>query len=669
VLLLLLLFCSSLCVSVTAAQEIEEGQISFDFRDVDLADLIKTISELTGKNFVYDETLKGKVTIISPETMTLDETYQLFLTVLNIKGYTLVPSGKVNKIVQIKDAKQVNLPVYSDRGVASDQFITRMVRLKHLDADAIATSVLAPLMPSTGSIIAYSPTNMLIMTETAATIERLVSIVEQLDIPDSAGELVILQLKYAEADEVATLCQKVLDAQSTSQTSKSKVVSTSSAASSKIMSYSRTNSLIVSADKEELEKIKDLIEVLDKEAGGGEQSGIHVYYLENADAVTLAKTLNEIVSGINTQAKSSQTQGGSEGTTTQAMTSGSVTITADSPTNALIINSPPNDYVVLQDIIQKLDIKRKQVYVEALILELSMEASEELGASLQGAIDTGDGYSYWSTNQNTGDVGLSSFVSSDDDDNMSVLSQAVSGLLLGGMYGTIDTDYGSIPVLSALLNLSESTEHVNVLSAPRLLTMNNQEAEIVVGENVPIVTATVTDSDSENVTSTVERQDAALTLRFTPQVIEDNLVQLTIYQEVTAVVEGTDDDDLGPDLTVRSISNTVLAESRKTIVLGGLIGSTVTETETKVPFLGDIPFLGWLFKSTTSSEDKSNLLVFITPTIINSPEDLAEVTAMNKRKANEFLSEDHRLLLSEEFNFIDGEVPSDVFRVDTTAEE
>jgi general secretion pathway protein D len=672
--LLLLGLFSVFCWPVVALAQgsAEEGRISLDFRDVELVELIKTISELTGKNFLYDETVKGKVTIISPETMTLDETYRLFLTVLNIKGYTLVPSGKVNKIIQIKNAKQENLPIFSERGIASDQFITRMVRLKHLDVEEIASSVLEPLMPTTGNIIAYPPTNMLIMTETAATIERLVRIVEQLDQPESAGELTIIKLKHAQAEEVVEICEEVLLEQASNKTKQSKVVSTSTASNSKIMAYSRTNSLIVLADKEDLARIKALLEVLDTEAGG-EQAGIHVYYLENADAETLAKTLNQIIGGIQSQASSQSTNRGT-GTTTQAMTAESVTITADAPTNALVINAPPNDYQVLQDIIHKLDIKRKQVYVEALILELSMEASEELGAALQGAIDTGDGYSYLSTNQNTSSsTSLTNFSTADDDGNLSVLSQAVSGVLLGGMFNTITTTINgntvTIPALSALINLSKTDENINVLSAPRLLTMNNEEAEIVVGENVPVVTATVTDTDSENITTSVEREDAALTLRFTPQVIEDNLVRLTIYQEITGVVEGTDSNSYGPDLTKRLITNTVLAESRKTIVLGGLISSTVTDTETKVPFLGDIPILGWLFKSTSSSEDKSNLLVFITPTIINSPEDLAAVTDQNKRKANEFLTNDQRLLLSDDFKFVDGEVESDFFQIDMIEDE
>ncbi len=656
-------------VYLSAAEpEVSAGQISLDFRDVELTELIKTISELTGKNFLYDDTVKGKVTIISPETMTMDETYKLFLTVLNVKGYTVVPSGRVNKIVQTKNAKQENLPVYTVGRGDSEQFITRLVRLDYLDAETIATSILAPLMPPTGNIIAYPPTNTLILSETAATIERMLKIVQQLDQPDSSGDLTVLPLKHGDADEIAKICLEVLQDQAASKARQTKVVTTSQDSGSKIIAYTRTNSLIVRAGKEELEQIKSLLAVLDQEAGG-EQAGIHVYSLENADAETLAATLNEIVTGIKAQAKSDATKGA---TNTQAISGASVAITADKPTNALIINAPPKDYIVLQDIIRKLDIKRKQVYVEALILELSMEASKELGASLQGAVDTGDGYAYLSSNQNSG-TNISSFATTDSSGNLSVLSQAISGILAGGIFNTITTTINgesvTVPALSAIINLSKTDDNVNVLSAPRLLTSDNEEAEIIVGENVPIVTQTVTNTDSENVTTSVERQDAALTLRFTPQVIENNLVRLNIYQEVTGVVGTTSSNEYGPDLTKRLIRNTVLAESRKTIVLGGLISNTITNNETKVPLLGDIPVLGWLFKTKSTGADKKNLLVFITPTIINSPEDLAMVTDRNKRKADEFLSDEQKALLPLEFKFEDGQVDSSVFQVDSQAGE
>ncbi len=650
--LLLLLVLTPLAETAYCASG--EEKITLDFKDVELTELINTISELTGKNFLYDDSVKGKVTIVSPDTMTLDETYQLFLTVLNVKGYTLVPSGKVNKIVSTKIARQEGLPVYSRGRSASDQFITRLVRLNYLDVDTVATSVLAPLMPATGNIITYPPTNTLILTETAATIDRMVKIMQQLDQPDSSGELTVLPLRFADAEEVAKICQEVLAEQAgTARRRTNQKISTTQEGTSKIVAYTRTNSLIVVSSTEDLEKIKGLLATLDQEPKE-EEADINVYYLENADAETLATTLNEILTGVKAAAATASATNNKGQGATQSSTpiSQQVSITADKPTNALIINAQQKDYAAIKNIIKKLDIKRKQVYVEALILELSMDATKELGASLAGALTTGGDSAIFA---GTGaDTNLASMTSAD-----SLLVKTVNGILLGGLFNTVNvtaadgTTY-NVPALSALLNLSKTDDNVNILSAPRLLTSDNEEAEIIVGENIPIVTEKLTDSDSENVTVSVERQDAALTLRFTPQVIENNLVRLNIYQEVTGVVEDSESNSNGPTLTKRVIRNTVLAQSKKTIILGGLIDTQVTRNELKVPLLGDIPVLGWLFKTKTTSEKKKNLLVFITPTIVKDADEVMQITNENKAKAAEMLTDQQRKELPEDFNRIQG---------------
>ena len=647
--LLTLLACPPLLRPAYSASADKE-RITLDFKDVELTDLINTVSELTGKNFLYDESVRGKVTIVSPETMTLDETYQLFLTVLNVKGYTIVPSGKVNKIVSTKTARQEGLPVYSNgRSNSSDQFITRMVRLEYLDVDTVATAVLAPLMPATGNIITYAPTNTLILTETAATIDRMVTILQKLDKPDSSGDLEVIPLKYANAEEVAKIAQDILEEQATATRRRSnQKISTTQENGSKILPYTRTNSLIVVSNAEDLAKIKNLVALLDKEVGE-EEADINVYYLENADAETLAATLNEILTGVKAaQTQKDTTKTPATSNSSSAISSQPVTITADKPTNSLIINAQQKDYAAIKNIIRKLDIKRKQVYVEALILELSMDATKALGTSLTGAIDVGsDSAIFAGTGSNTT---LGNLTSSEG-----LLSQSVNGILLGGLFNTItvtgpDGQPMTVPAISALINLSKTTDDVNILSAPRLLTSDNEEAEIIVGDNVPIVTEKLTDTTSTNVTVSVERQDAALTLRFTPQVIEDNLVRLNIYQEVTGVKEDSQSDTNGPTLTKRVIRNTVLAQSRKTIILGGLINNQVTKNETKVPLLGDIPVIGWLFKSKSTSSQKKNLLVFITPTIVKDADDVAEITEQNRAKAAELLTEEQRKTLPKDFN-------------------
>ncbi|MCW8893990.1 MAG: type II secretion system secretin GspD [Deltaproteobacteria bacterium] len=634
-------------VNESCAQTPNEDRISLDIKDIELTELIKTISELTGKNFLYDDNVKGKVTIITPEVMTLDEIYQLFLTVLNVKGYTLIPSGKMNKIVSVKNASQENLPLrYSGSGIATEQYITRLVRLDYLDVDTVAKSVLAPLMPATGNIIAYPKTNTLILTESAATIERLVKILKQLDLPDLSGDLVAFQLKYADAKEVADICTEVLSEKTiTTRTAKKSNLSISASTNSKIIPYARTNSLIVLADEESLEKIKSLLPLLDREISE-EKSNINIYSLENADATTLAETLNQILTGIKAEIKT-QVKGAKDNTNnTTPFSSTPVTITADKPTNSLVINAQFADYNVLKKVIKGLDIKRKQVYVEALILEVSMAATRELGASLSGAVDLGsDSLAFGTSNLNTGAANLGSLASSSSG-VPSLLSQTIDGILLGGLFNPItvtglDGKPVTVPAISALIDLSEKNGDINILSAPRLLTSDNKEATIIVGSNVPIITERLTDSSTLSQSVSVERKDVALTLRFTPQIIEDNLVKLDIFQEITDLASTSvgDVDQVGPTLTKRQIQNTILAQSQHTVVLGGLIGTNSQETVSKVPLLGDIPGLGWLFKHKNVTSQKTNLLIFITPTIINNPEDLLSITAKNKSSAQEFMPE------------------------------
>jgi general secretion pathway protein D len=333
----------------------------------------------------------------------------------------------------------------------------------------------------------------------------------------------------------------------------------------------------------------------------------------------------------------------------------------------LVINAKPEDYLTLKGIIEKLDTKRKQVYVEALVMELSMDATQALGVSLQGAADVGnDGVIFGSSNLNRGPVGFTDLTPGEVG-LPGLLTKAVDGLLAGGFFNPItvtgpDGTEITVPSLSVLINLSKTDGDVNILSAPRLLTSDNEEAEIIVGSNVPIITSRLTDTGGGGVNGlaqsvSVERKDVALTLRFTPQVTEGDLVRLNVYQEMTDIVPYSDGlaasvgnpSDVGPSFSKRVLRNTVLAENGRTVVLGGLIGTNISETETKVPWLGDIPFLGWLFKTKSTSEKKTNLLVFINPTIIRGPEDLARVTGRNRNVAGGLMNDKTRAALPENY--------------------
>lgn len=433
----------------------------------------------------------------------------------------------------------------------------------------------------------------------------------------------------------------------------------------KIISYPAGRSLIVVASGEDMAIIKSLVARMDQEIVGA-RSNINLVYLENADAVILAATLNEILTGIKTEAKATQTGAAGSPVSASPLAAGPVSITADKPTNSLIINASPDDFRTIEEIIAKLDIKRKQVYVEALILELSMDATQRLGVSLQGAVNIGDdSLIIGSSNQNTGPVGIGDALSSGASGVPSLLTAAVDGLLAGGFFNpiTVTGPNGTpitVPSLSVLIDVSKTDSDVNLLSAPRLLTSDNEEAEIIVGSNVPIITGRLTDtggSDGLAQSVSVERQDVALILRFTPQITEGDLVRLNVYQEITDIAPASaaliasvgSPSDVGPTFTKRVLRNTVLVQNNKTVVLGGLIDTNVIETVTKVPILGDLPFLGWLFKRTSSQEKKTNLLIFINPTIIKSPEDLERVTGRNRTAASGFVSDKIRSSVPENF--------------------
>ena len=642
-----------LALAQAQPQPSEEGRVTLDFKEVELADLIQTISELTGENFLYDETVKGKVTIVSPESMTLDEAYMLFHTVLNVKGYTVVPSGEVNKIVPLKNAKASNLPtVLNGRGKMSEQVITRVFRLKYLDASIVGPTVLIPLMPSYANVAAYAPSNSLIITDTGSNIERLAKIIHELDQPDSEGLIEIVPLVNSSAEELAKILNEVMSqpASAPARRRRSTQAGAANEPVTKIIPYPAGRSLILLASGDDMAIIKGLIAQMDQEMSGA-RSNINLFYLENADAVTLAATLNEILTGIKTEARTAE-----KGAAGSPLSAGPVTITADKPTNSLIINANPDDYRTIEEIITKLDIKRKQVYVEALILELSMDATQRLGVSLQGAANVGDdSLIIGSSNQNTGPVGIGDALATGAAGIPSLLTQAVDGLLAGGFFNPItvtgpDGNEITVPSLSVLIDVSKTDSDVNLLSAPRLLTSDNEEAEIIVGSNVPIITGRLTDTGSSDGLAqsvSVERQDVALILRFTPQITEGDLVRLNVYQEITDIAPATQalvasvgsPSDVGPTFTKRVLRNTVLVENNRTVVLGGLIDTNVIESVTKVPILGDIPFLGWLFKRTSTQEEKTNLLIFINPTIIKDAEDLERVTGRNRTAARGFLTE------------------------------
>jgi general secretion pathway protein D len=647
--LMMVLLISAVALSAPVAEKVQaDGEVALDFRDVELVDLIQIVSEMTGKNFIYDDSIKGKVNIISPDRMSPSEAYEAFLSVLSVKGYALVPAGSTNKIVPLSVASQNRLPTGSvNRN--SEQIVTRLIRLQYVDAATLVTSVLAPLVPKTSHVSAYAPSNTLIITDSAANIQRLVQIILQLDMPAALDQIEIIPLQYADSVQIAEIVNQLLShSGATSPVARRRGAAAANAGSGdnrQVIPYERSNALILLAAGEDSDMVRKLIARLDQPAPD-ERSDINVYYLENADATSMAETLNTILTGIR-KTESGKDPKAAPAAQAPLLNPKQVSITADKPTNSLIISARPEEYEILKGIIAKLDIRRKQIFVEAMILELSLNATRDLGISLSGAGGPGNNALLGTSNLNSGSANNTDFLDNTDSGLPDVLGNVVNGLLLGGFFNPVsivgpDGTIISVPAATALISLSQTDGDVNVLAAPRLLTSDNEEAEIIIGENVPIITSRLTDTTNVGAQSVaIERQDVALTLRFTPQITEGNSVRLNLFQEITNISDTSvgSVDLVGPTLTKRMLRNTVVAEDGQTVVLGGLISSTMTDSVTKVPLLGDIPLLGWLFRSTSKKERKTNLLVFITPTIIRDDDDLAAVTNRSRTAMDRYRNE------------------------------
>ncbi len=526
-----------------------QDYVTLNFNNIDIAALVKVMSELTRKNFIIDERVTGKVTLMTPTKISPDEAYQVFLSALEIKGFTAVEDGRVVRIIPTASARQSGLKVVPDGDFRGQGYVTKLIRMTFVNPQDIVRT-LTPLMSKDGNLIAYPATNSLIVTDSVHNIKKIESLLRALDVaaPEGKGKINVFYLKYANAEDTA----KVLSA---------------------------------------------LLARLPA-PGGAQQPGGPSTILE-----------------------------------------GLVTITADKATNSLIIIGSPIDYETIKDVIQKLDIRRRQVYVEAAIIEMSLAKQRELGFEFQAMnpINQNSVTAFGGTNfGNIGNVVA----------NGPAGLASLNGLTVGAVKGTFTFKGTEFLNIGALLHALQTDADVNVLSTPNILTTDNQKAEIMVGENIPFVTgqSQSTATGGGAILTSIERKDVGITLKLTPQITSDDNVKLEIYQEISAVTEtaGLNPNIVGPSTSKRSASTTVVVKDRETMVIGGLIRDNVTSSTMKVPLLGDIPILGWLFKFKTTKVEKTNLMIFITPYVIKSEAEAAELTR-KKSDAMEQFRQEHRI--------------------------
>jgi general secretion pathway protein D len=528
-----------------------EDYVTLNFTNIDIKALIKVMSELTRRNFILDERVAGKITIMTPTKMSPDEAYQVFLSALEIKGFTAVEDGTVTRIIPAATARQSGLKVIQDGETRGEGFVTKLIRMKYVDPQNIVHAI-TPLISKDGNLIAYPYSNSIIITDSVYNIKKIESLIHAMDVaaPEGRGK-------------------------------------------------------------------------------------INVYNLKNANAEDIAKLLSALVARLPV----AQVGGAAKQFNTNTILEGSVNITADKSTNSLIIVALPADLELVKDVIQKLDVRRRQVYVETAIIEMSLAKQRELGFEFQAAnLDKLEGSSatVGVGGTNFGTIG-SAMV------NGPAALASTTGLAVAAVKGTFTfkgTEYLNI---GALLHAVQNDADVNVLSTPNILTTDNQKAEIMVGQNVPFKTAQTQNATTGGAAllNTYERKDVGIKLSLTPQITSDDNVRLEVNQEISDVLETSISNDAGPITSKRSASTTVVVKDRETMVIGGLIRDNVTSSTIKVPLLGDIPVLGWLFKYKTHKIEKTNLMIFITPHIIKTAEESAELTRQREKILDDFRQQYH----------------------------
>lgn len=571
---------------------------TLNLKNADIREVVTQISAITGKSFIIDPRVKGNVTVVSNTKMDRDTTYELFLSVLRVHGYAAVPSGNVIRIVQQVLAKQSGNPGDFSDNTSSEELVTQVISVRNT-ASAELVKILRPLIPQYGHIAGLTSPNALIISDHASNIARLAEIVNRIDVAESSTTEIV-QLKEAWVEDMVALLEQLAPEQ----------IGKGAKGPNKItlVASERTNSIVIKGDPGSISRVVALIKQLDIPANRA--GTIQVVRLAHSDAAELAAILKELIS-----------QNGKGDKPGQDI---ATSIQADEALNALVIKADPSTMAELKDIIAKLDVRRLQVLIEAVIVEVTTTFNRKLGTEFS-VVDAGSNVPLISTT-NTNISNLVNSIATAAAGGATALPSLDSNVVGAGRLSETGSNF------ALLISALATNNNVDLLSTPSITTMDNEEAKIFVGQNVPFRTGSTTtgSNGTTNPFTTIQRQEVGLTLDVTPHVHDGSLIRLEISQEVSEVVENQNIGSAGSaDLitSTSTIDTTVLADNNEIIILGGLIRNNTTGTENKVPFLGDIPVLGRLFKSTSTGTEKKNLMIFLRPTVLNSVEKVKEVTA------------------------------------------
>ena len=592
--------------------------ITLNFNAADIEAVARTMGVISGMNVVVDPRVKGQINLVSEKSVSPQVAMAQFLTSLRMQGFTMVESAGLFKVVPEADAKLQSAAVETSesapKGAPGAQIATQIFKLNFESANNLVT-ILRPLISPNNTINANPVNNSLVITDYADNLRRMARIIAALDV-SNATEVEVLELKHAIAVDLAPLVMRLLESGGVAGAAPG-AAGADGGFKTAVIAEARSNSLLVrAANGARMEQIKSLVEKLDRASkqGNGEAGILRVVTLKNADATKLAATLRAAMSAGSTGAQTAPSGGGAApgaGAASAATTGGQVQ--ADVATNSLIITAPDPQYRQLREVIDMLDGRRAQVFIESLIAEVSSDKAADFGVQWQGALGKiGDGaVGLLGTNFGSGGANI-----------ISLATGAAAGTALPkpGLNIGIATQYEGKNVLGALARFLESSGSGNVLSTPNLLTLDNEEAKIVIAQNVPFVTGqftnTGTGNGAVNPFQTIERKDVGLTLKVKPQISANGTVKLTIYQEVSAVDSSSSSSANGPTTNKRTIESNVLVDDGSVVVLGGLLQDNFTGNNDKIPGLGDLPFIGSLFTSNSRSRKKSNLMVFLRPVVV-----------------------------------------------------
>jgi general secretion pathway protein D len=658
-----------------------KGRFLMTFNKADIIDVIEQASRWTCRNFAFTEDIaRGKISLLSKTPVSAEEAYAAFLAALTANGIAIYPSGKYYRLMRLAEAKKMPIPTILEDGrevPANEQPVTKVMRLHYVDADQIR-GVMSNFMSPQGADIQSIPPDVLIITDIGLNVRRMERLIDSIDKPGSGDSIRVIQVQFAAAKDLAEKINQVFTSGGgqPGRPGRRNMIGGMVAAPGgpsapppgagaqptevsiqKVIADDRTNKLIIIADDKSFERILDLVKQLDVPAAG--EGAIHVVFLKNASAEDMAQTLQALAQGTSSARRGGGPQGpvvtvpgqpapARAGATTADLLGGEVKVTADKAQNALVIMANGSDFATLQRIIEKLDRARRQVFIEAVIVEIDVNRSSDFGVSAHAAIPvkTSDGTGFIPLTSQTGRVS-----------SINPLSALSLGGFLTGMVGPVSADLkdllgNSFPSIGVMIQALQKSSDANILSTPHVLASDNEEAEIAVGSNVPFPANAIPSnlsslaSSSSTAASTasllsgvnlypqIQRQNVELKLKIKPQINEGDMVRLEL-EEQTEDIE-SNDATLGPTTSKRSIKTKIVAKDQHTIVIGGLIKDKTTKSVTKIPLLGDIPILGNFFRDTQTVKSKTNLLLFLTPYIIRDESDYKRIYERKRAEQDAF---------------------------------